>query len=687
MERKNADPVSELEEIRNIGIAAHVDAGKTTTTERILYYSGVEHRMGDVDDGTATMDWMGQEKERGITITSAATSCRWKEYRVNIIDTPGHVDFTAEVERSLRVLDGMIAVFCGVGGVEAQSETVCRQAEKYSVPWIGFINKLDRVGADFYKVVDEIRDRLWTNPAVLNLPYFKDDEFIGVLDVIRREAIVYDEGSLGVEWRTESIPQEYADEVEKRREETIENVAEHVDWFMDKVLEGVEPGISEILAAIREAVIAARITPILCGAALRNKGIQPLMDAVCDFLPSPADLRDVTGIHPKTGEEISRRHASDEPLAAIAFKVASDKHGDLTFVRVYSGTLKSGEHVYNAAKGKRERVATLWRMHADDREKVDELSCGDIGAATGLKFTTTGDTLCHENSQILLETMKFPETVISMAMEPKTAPDRQKMEETLRVLQREDPTFDVRIDSETGQTIVSGMGELHLEVLRTRMIQDFGVDVNVGNPRVAYKETILRAVHINEKLIKQTGGRGQYAHVIVDMEPIAGTEVEFESRVTGNDVPAQYISSVKEGVLASAQTGGLHGYPVLGVRTTLVGGSSHPVDSSDIAFTMAGSHAFQRGLQEAGTVLLEPVMRIEVVVPEKYMGDVLADLNARRAEIVGVDISGGHRIIRGKAPLVKMFGYATVLRSLTQGRCTHTMEPSEYAPAPNKEEK
>lgn len=670
--------------IRNIGIAAHVDAGKTTTTERILYYSGVEHSMGEVDDGTATMDWMDQERERGITITSAATSCRWLEHQINIIDTPGHVDFTAEVERSLRVLDGMIAVFCGVGGVEAQSETVCHQAERYDVPWVAFVNKMDRVGADFNALIKEIRERLWANPVVVNIPYFDGENFIGVLDVIRRKAIIYNEDSLGVDFEEHDIPPEDIEEVENQRRLTIEAVAEHVSWAMDRVLEGDELNEDEIRAAIREATVAAKVTPVLCGTALRNKGIQPLMDAVCDFLPSPADLHDIVGIHPETEENVTRRPTADAPLAALAFKVASDKHGNLTFVRVYSGTLGAGDRIYNASKDRKERATALWRMHADDREMVNELPCGSIGAIAGLKFTTTGDTLCTQDAPLLLEPMKFPETVLSMAIEPRTGADREKLGETLRILQREDPTFDVRTDGETGQTIVSGMGELHLEVIRNRMVSDFGVDVTVGNPRVAYKEIIAKRRRVDEKLVRQTGGRGQYAHVVLDIEPINGTQVEFEQNVGADKVPKEYIPAVEDGVRSAAQTGGLSGYPVIGVKVTLVGGSFHPVDSSDVAFSMVASRAFHTGLEQAGTALLEPVMRIEVSVPEDYLGDVLGDLNGRRAAIDGVVSRGNLRVIRGKVPLAEVFGYTTALRSITQGRGVHTMEPSEYVRAPGE---
>lgn len=675
--------LSELAMLRNIGIAAHVDAGKTTTTERILYYSGVEHQMGEVDDGTATMDWMDQERERGITITSAATSCIWKDYRINIIDTPGHVDFTAEVERSLRVLDGMIAVFCGVGGVEAQSETVCRQAERYGVPWIAFVNKMDRDGADFEAVVDQIRRRLLAVPVVVNIPYFEGDAFVGVLDVLERRAVVYDEGSLGTRSEQRPVPGNYTDEVEMWREQTVETVAEHVDWIMEKMLEEEELTADEIRSGLREAAVVADLVPVLCGASLRNKGIQPLMDAVCDYLPSPEDLQPVTGVHPKTGETVQRRHSADEPLCALAFKSVADRHGENTFIRVYSGTLKAGEKIFNASKRKKERVTTLWRMHADSRQMVDELSCGDIGVASGLKFTMTGDTLCREDAQLLLEAIKFPETVISMAIEPKTAADREKLENTLRVLQREDPTFNVRLDEETGQTIVSGMGELHLDVLRRRMVSDFKVDVNVGSPRVAYKETLSAATHIDEKLVREAGGRGQYAHIVLDIKPVKGLEVHFHNEAGESQIPKEYMAAVEDGIRSCAQAGGLNGYPVIGVDVTVVGGSFHPVDSSDVAFAMAASRAFQRGIEKAGTDLLEPVMKIEILIPEDYMGDVLGDLNGRRAGI-GEVVSREHlRVIRGNVPLAEMFGYTTVLRSLTQGRGVHTMEPAEYVRAPS----
>lgn len=673
--------------MRNIGIAAHIDAGKTTTTERILYYTGKEYKMGEVHEGTATMDWMEEEQKRGITITAAATTCFWRDCLINIIDTPGHVDFTAEVERSLRVLDGAICVFCGVGGVEAQSETVWRQADKYRVPRICFVNKMDRVGSDFLKVVAEIKEKLCFEAIPIQLPLGAEQDFCGVIDLVKMRAFVYAEKegdkSLGSKFNEIEIPDAYLAQAQAQREKMIESLASHIDWLTEKYINEEEITEDDIKRALREGTISVKLAPALCGASFKNKGIQPLLDAVCDYLPSPADIPAVEGVDPDKEVKITRKALVEEPLSTLAFKIVSDKHGDLTYIRIYSGKLTQGQRVYNPRKDKVELVSRIYRMHANEREQVEDASAGDIVAVVGLKNTITGDTLCTKHEPIVLEQMKFPETVISMAIEPKTQADKEKLILTLSKLVKEDPTFGAHTDSETGQLIISGMGELHLEVLKNRMLSEYNVDANVGTPRVAYRETIARKVEIEEKFIQQTGGHGQYGHVVLLIEPFKDSQpVVFEDKITGGAIPKQYIRSVEHGIVETARTGVSGGYPIINIKATLIHGSFHPVDSSDLAFYTAASRALKSGIEEAGSVLLEPIMKLEVSVPEMYMGDVIGNLNGRRAIITELDFRSGVRLIRGFVPLAEMFGYATVLRSLTQGRGSYTMEPFEYRPAP-----
>jgi len=673
-----------LEKTRNIGIAAHIDAGKTTTTERILYYSGRIHQMGEVHEGAATMDWMQQEQERGITITSAATTCIWKDCRINIIDTPGHVDFTVEVERSMRVLDGVIAIFCAVGGVQPQSETVWRQANRYKVPRIAFINKMDRVGADFYKVTDRIRDRLGANAVPIQIPIGAEETFEGVIDLVRLKAIRYlDE--LGREYEETDIPEELREKALEMREQLVERVAEIDEHLMEKYVLGQKITPEEIKAGIRAGTVANRIVPVLCGAAFKNKGVQPLMDAVVDYLPSPLDVPPVEGVHPKTGEKITREASDKEPFAALAFKIMSDPYvGRLTYFRVYSGQLARGNYVYNASKGKRERLNRILRMHANHREEVDKVFAGDIVAGVGLEETSTGDTLCDEHHRIILESIQFPEPVISVAIEPKTKADQEKMAIALQRLSNEDPTFKTHTDEETGQVIISGMGELHLEIILDRLYREFKVEANHGKPQVAYKETITRPSHAEGRYIKQTGGRGQYGHVIIDMEPIdSGLGFEFVDKVTGGDVPKEFIPAVKSGVEEALESGVIAGYPVVDVRVTLTGGSYHEVDSSENAFKMAAAIAVREAVEKGSPTLKEPIMRVEVVVPEEFVGDVISDLNSRRADITHMEVGAGNtQVIDAKVPLAEMFGYATALRSMTQGRGSYTMEPSHYEEVP-----
>ncbi|AZT90968.1 elongation factor G [Caldicellulosiruptor changbaiensis] len=672
-----------LEKTRNIGIMAHIDAGKTTTTERILFYTGKVHKMGEVHEGTATMDWMEQEQERGITITSAATTCEWRGHRINIIDTPGHVDFTVEVERSLRVLDGAIAVFCAKGGVEPQSETVWRQADKYRVPRIAYVNKMDIMGANFFNVIEMMKERLGANPVAIQVPIGKEDTFKGVVDLLTMKAIIYVDDLGKVSQETE-IPDEVKDIAEEYRIKLLEAVAETDEEIMMKYLEGEEITVEELKAAIRKATINMQMTPVLCGSSYRNKGVQPLLDAVVDYLPSPVDIAAVKGFSPDTGEEIERKTSEDEPFCALAFKIMSDPYvGKLTFLRVYSGVLQAGSYVYNSTKNKKERVGRLLQMHANHREDIDAVYAGDICAAIGLSNTTTGDTLCDENHPIILESMEFPEPVIQVAIEPKTKADQEKMGIALQRLAEEDPTFKVSTNHETGQTLIAGMGELHLEIIVDRMKREFKVEVNVGKPQVAYKETIKKSVKVEGKYIRQSGGRGQYGHVWLELEPLErGAGYEFVNKIVGGVIPKEFIPSVDAGVQEAMQSGVLAGYPVVDVRVTLFDGSYHEVDSSDMAFRIAAAQAFREGMKKAEPVLLEPIMKVEVVVPEEYMGDVMGDINARRGRIEGMELRGNAQVIRAYVPLAEMFGYATDLRSKTQGRGTYTMQFDHYEEVP-----
>lgn len=672
-----------LEQMRNIGIMAHIDAGKTTTTERILFYTGRVHKMGEVHDGAATMDWMVQEQERGITITSAATTCLWKDHCINIIDTPGHVDFTVEVERSLRVLDGAIAIFCAVGGVEPQSETVWRQADRYRVPRIAYVNKMDRVGADFFRVVRMMVDRLGANPVPVQLPLGQEDDFRGVIDLIRRRAIVWTD-ELGLEYKEEPVPPEYEEQVEEYRNKLLEMVADSDEELLVKYLEGEELTEEEIRRGLRKATIALKAVPVLCGSSFKNKGVQPLLDAVVSYLPAPTDVAAIHGIDPESGSEEARISSDDEPFSALAFKIMADPYvGKLTFIRIYSGTLKAGSYVYNSTKGKKERVGRVLRMHANNREDVNQAYAGDIVAVVGLKDTTTGDTLCSEEDPIVLEAMDFPEPVISVAIEPKTKADQEKMGLALQRLAEEDPTFRVYSDPETGQTLISGMGELHLEILVDRLTREFNVQAKVGRPQVAYKESITRPAKAEGKFIRQTGGRGQYGHVWLEIEPLErGKGFTFESKIVGGVVPKEYLPAVEAGVKEAMETGVLAGFPVIDVAVKAVDGSYHEVDSSEMAFKIAGSVAFKEAARKAGPVLLEPVMRVEVVVPEEYMGDVLGDLSARRGQVEGMEKRANAQVIRARVPLAEMFGYATDLRSLTQGRGTYVMQFDRYEEVP-----
>jgi elongation factor G len=673
-----------LERTRNIGIMAHIDAGKTTTTERILFYTGRVHRMGEVHDGAATMDWMAQEKERGITITSAATTTLWKEHRINIIDTPGHVDFTVEVERSLRVLDGAIALFCAVGGVEPQSETVWRQADKYGIPRIAFINKMDRIGADFYHVLGMIRQRLGANPVPLQIPMGEGDLFTGLIDLIKMKSVIYNESSLGALFEEGEIPVGLKEKSKEYRNHIFEAVADYDEELLEQYLEGKEITEEKMISAIRKATIDAKIVPVLCGSAFKNKGIQRLMDAVVAYLPSPKDLKPIHGTHPKNGDIIERHHAPNEPFAALAFKVMTDPYvGKLTFFRAYSGFAKAGSYVYNSVSGKRERLGRILQMHANHREDVEKVEAGDIAAAVGLKFTRTGDTLCDENKHIVLEAMHFPEPVISVAIEPKTKADQEKLSTALSKLSDEDPTFQVRTDEETGQTIIRGMGELHLEIIVDRMMREFNVTANVGRPQVAYKETITKAVEGEGKFIRQSGGRGQYGHVKIKVAPAEpGKGFIFEDAVIGGVIPREYIPAVKSGIEGAMDSGILAGYPVKDVAVKLFDGSFHDVDSSEMAFKIAGSMAFKDACKKANPVLLEPIMMMEVVVPEEYLGDVIGNLNSRRGKITGILPRKDAQVVNAMVPLGEVFGYATQLRSISQGRAIYTMQFSHYEPVP-----
>jgi elongation factor G len=673
-----------LEKTRNIGIMAHIDAGKTTTTERILYYTGVSHKIGEVHDGTATMDWMEQEQERGITITSAATTCTWKENRINIIDTPGHVDFTIEVERSLRVLDGAVAVFCSVGGVEPQSETVWRQADKYHVPRVAFINKMDRVGADFFRGVSMIKDRLKANPLPIQLPIGAEENYKGLVDLVTMKAIIWDEEALGAKFHEENIPADMQELAEEYREKMIEEVSSHDDVLMEKYLGGEALSEQEIKAAIRQATIDIKICPVICGSAFKNKGVQPLLDAVLEYLPSPLDIPSIKGIDAETEAEIERKASDSEPFAALAFKIMTDPFvGQLCFIRVYSGVLNAGSYVYNSTKGKRERVGRLLKMHANKREEIKEIYAGDIAAAVGLKYSTTGDTLCLEEKPVILESIEFPEPVISIAIEPKTKADQEKLGTSLAKLASEDPSFRVRTDEETGQTIISGMGELHLEIIVDRMMREFKVEANVGKPQVAYRETISKKVKVEGKFVRQSGGRGQYGHVWLEVEPQEpGKGYEFVDAIKGGVVPKEYIPAVNKGIIEALDTGVLAGFPVVDVKVTLIDGSYHDVDSSEMAFKIAGSMGFKEGCSKAAPVLLEPIMSVEVVVPEDYMGEVIGDLNSRRGRIMGMETRSGAQVVGAMVPLAQMFGYSTDLRSATQGRATYSMTFHHYEQVP-----
>ena len=673
-----------LDKYRNIGIMAHIDAGKTTTTERILYYTGVSHKIGEVHEGTATMDWMEQEQERGITITSAATTCNWNDHRINIIDTPGHVDFTIEVERSLRVLDGAVAVFCSVGGVEPQSETVWRQADKYGVPRIAFVNKMDRVGADFFRGVQMIKDRLKANPLPIQLPVGKEENFKGIIDLVTMKAVIWNEESLGAKFSVEAIPAELLDEAVEYREKMIEEISSHDDDLMEKYLAGEALTEAEIKAAIRSCTIGIKICPVICGSSFKNKGVQNLLDSVVDYMPSPLDVPAIKGIHPDTGAEIER-HASDaEPFSALGFKIMTDPFvGQLTFFRVYSGVVSSGSYIYNSTKGKRERIGRILKMHANKREEVKEVYAGDIAAAVGLKYTTTGDTLCEEDKPVILESIEFPEPVISIAIEPKTKAEQEKLGFGLQKLASEDPSFRVKTDEETGQTIISGMGELHLEIIVDRLMREFKVEANVGKPQVAYRETITKKVKVEGKFVRQSGGRGQYGHVWLEVEPQeAGKGYEFVDGIKGGVVPREYIPAVDKGIKEATDNGVLAGFPVVDVKVTLIDGSYHEVDSSEMAFKIAGSMGFKEGCAKAGPIILEPIMSVEVVVPEEYMGDVIGDLNSKRGRIMGMDSRAGAQVVSAMVPLASMFGYSTDLRSATQGRATYTMTFDHYEPVP-----
>jgi elongation factor G len=663
---------------------AHIDAGKTTTTERVLYYTGMTHKMGEVHEGAATMDWMEQERERGITITAAATTCFWKDHRINIIDTPGHVDFTIEVERSLRVLDGAVAVFDSVQGVEPQSETVWRQADKYRVPRIAFMNKMDRTGADFYFSVQSIVDRLGANPVPIQLPIGREAEFRGSIDLVTMKGFFYDDETLGAKYKVDEIPPDLVDKAKEYREKMLEAVAEFDDHVMEKYLNGQSLSEEEVRRCIRAGAIAMKITPVLCGSAFKNKGVQQLLDGVVDYLPSPLDIPPVKGIDPNSGKEVERKPSDSEPFAALAFKIMSDPFaGQLTYFRVYSGTLKTGTPVLNVTKGTKDRIGRLLKMHANKREEIDTAYAGDIVAAVGLKGATTGDTLADEKQPVLLEIMKFPEPVIAMAIEPKTKQDQEKMGFALQKLAQEDPSFRVRTDEETAQTIIAGMGELHLEIIVDRLLREFKVEANVGKPEVAFRETIRRKAEAESKYIKQTGGRGQYGHVVLTVEPSeSGKGLEFVNKVIGGAIPKEYIPAVEKGVKERMETGVIAGYPLRDIRVTLIDGSYHEVDSNEMAFKIAASMGFADACKKADPVLLEPIMKVEVLVPQEFMGDVIGNLNGRRGKVQGMKVRAGAQAIDAAVPLSEMFGYATDLRSRTQGRATYSMEFDRYEPVP-----
>jgi elongation factor G len=665
---------------------AHIDAGKTTTTERILYYTGMTHKMGEVHEGAATMDWMEQERERGITITAAATTCFWKDHRINIIDTPGHVDFTIEVERSLRVLDGAVAVFDSVQGVEPQSETVWRQADKYQVPRIAFMNKMDRVGADFYFSVQTIIDRLGANPVPIQIPIGREAEYRGSIDLVSMKAYVYDDETLGAKYRIEDIPADLLDKAKEYREKMLDAVAEFDDQVMEKYLNGQSLTEEEIRRVLRIATIKMKVTPVLCGSAFKNKGVQQLLDGVVEFLPSPLDIPAVKGLDPNTNKEVERKPADSEPFSALAFKIMSDPFaGQLTYFRVYSGTLKTGTPVLNVTKGTKDRIGRLLKMHANKREEIDAAHAGDIVAAVGLKGATTGDTLADEKQPVLLEVMKFPEPVIAMAIEPKTKPDQEKMGFALQKLAQEDPSFRVRTDEETAQTIIAGMGELHLEIIVDRLLREFKVEANVGKPEVAFRETIRRKAESESKYIKQTGGRGQYGHVVLTVEPSeSGKGLEFVNKVVGVAIPKEYIPAIEKGVRERMENGVIAGYPLRDIKVTVIDGSYHEVDSNEMAFKIAASMGFSDACKKADAVLLEPIMKVEVLVPQEFMGDVIGNLNGRRGKVQGMKVRAGAQAIEASVPLMEMFGYATDLRSRTQGRATYSMEFDRYEQVPKQ---
>jgi len=671
--------------VRNIGIMAHIDAGKTTTTERILFYTGVTHKIGEVHDGAATMDWMAQEQERGITITSAATTCEWDNHHINIIDTPGHVDFTIEVERSLRVLDGAVGVFCAVGGVEPQSETVWRQADKYHVPRIAFVNKMDRIGARYFEVVDEIAERLGHHAVPINLPIGNEENFKGIIDLVKMKAVLWHDEAMGAQYDVEEIPADLADQAQEYREKLLDAVLVHDDALMESYLEGADIDEAALKACIRKAVVNIDMIPVLCGTAFKNKGVQTLLDAVVDYMPAPTDVPAIKGVSPDDETREDTRPSSDDaPFAALAFKVMTDPFvGTLTFFRVYSGVLEAGSYVTNSTKDKKERIGRILQMHANERKEIKEVRAGDIAAAVGLKSTTTGDTLCIESSPIILERMEFPEPVISVAIEPKTKADQEKMGIALSKLAAEDPSFRVRTDEETGQTIISGMGELHLEIIVDRMKREFAVEANVGKPQVAYRETIRNSVRAEGKFVRQSGGRGQYGHVWLEIEPQEpGTGFVFEDKIVGGAVPREYIGAVGKGIEEAMQNGILAGFPMVDVKAALVDGSYHDVDSSEMAFKIAGSMGFKEGAAKAKPVLLEPIMRVEVVTPEDYMGDIVGDLNRRRGTIQGMHDRSGAKVVDAHVPLSEMFGYSTQLRSMSQGRANYTMQFEHYEEVP-----
>ena len=678
---------SPLKDTRNIGIMAHIDAGKTTTTERVLFYTGVNYKIGEVHEGTATMDWMVQEQERGITITSAATTCFWKKHRINIIDTPGHVDFTAEVERSLRVLDGAVAVFDSVAGVEPQSETVWRQADRYRVPRIAFINKMDRIGADFDRTVSMMRTRLAANPVVIQLPWGREDQFKGIIDLIEMRGIFYKDETMGADYELTDIPEEFADVAHKMREQMVEAISETDDQLLEKYLSGEAVSNQELKAALRRATIENRVQPVICGSAFKNKGVQPLLDAVVEYLPSPLDIPPIEGLEVHGEGKVIRNSSDDEPFAGLVFKIMTDPYvGQLVFFRVYSGHVESGTSVLNAKKGTNERIGRLLKMHANKREEINEVWAGDIAAAVGLKNVTTGDTICDPKNAVVLESMNFPEPVIQVSIEPKTKADQEKLGMALAKLMQEDPTFRVHTDKDTGQTLINGMGELHLEIIVDRLVREFNVGANVGKPQVAYKETITQEAEGEGRFVRQTGGRGQYGHAKIRMRPIADKDYVFNNKIVGGVIPKEFIKPIDQGIAEALETGPLAGYPCTGIEVDLFDGSYHDVDSSEIAFKIAGSMAFQDACKRARPVLMEPVMEVEVTTPEEYMGDVIGDITSRRGRIQSMEARGNAQVITCKVPLSEMFGYATELRSLSQGRANYSMQFSAYEQAPKSVE-